>query len=128
MNSICITGRLTAVPDHRPASAEDGTRSFAEFRIAINEPGSQSNNDRCSFISVICFGPMADSVKTHLGKGSMVGVQGRIQQREWTNADEQRRSMHRIVANRVEFLDFRASAEGRPAGPVAVSSGSAEAA
>ena len=128
MNSICITGRLTAVPDHRPASAEDGTRSFAEFRIAINEPGSQSNNDRCSFISVICFGPMADSVSTHLGKGSMVGVQGRIQQREWTNADEQRRSMHRIVANRVEFLDSRADAEGRMAGPVAVSSGSAEAA
>jgi len=128
MNSICITGRLTAVPDHRPASAEDGTRSFAEFRIAINEPGSQSNNDRCSFISVICFGPMADSVNTHLGKGSMVGVQGRIQQREWTNADEQRRSMHRIVANRVEFLDSRADAEGRMAGPVAVSSGSAEAA
>ena len=128
MNSICITGRLTAVPDHRPASAEDGTRSFAEFRIAINEPGSNSNNDRCSFISVICFGPMADSVKTHLGKGSMVGVQGRIQQREWTNADEQRRSMHRIVANRVEFLDSRADAEGRMAGPVAVSSGSAEAA
>ena len=128
MNSICITGRLTAVPDHRPASAEDGTRSFVEFRVAINEPGSQSNNDRCSFISVICFGPMADSVKTHLGKGSMVGVQGRIQQREWTNADEQRRSMHRIVANRVEFLDSRADAEGNMAGPVAVSSGSAEAA
>ncbi len=71
---------------------------------------------------------MADSVKTHLGKGSMVGVQGRIQQREWTNADEQRRSMHRIVANRVEFLDSRADAEGHMAGPVAVSSGSAEAA
>lgn len=128
MNSICITGRLTAVPDHRPSNAEDGTRSFAEFRIAINEPGAQSNNDRCSFISVICFGPMADSVKTHLGKGSMVGVQGRIQQREWTNADEQRRSMHRIVANRVEFLDFRTDAAGRTAGPVAVSAGSAEAA
>ena len=128
MNSICITGRLTAVPDHRAASAEDGTRSFAEFRIAINERGSQSNNDRCSFISVICFGPMADSVKTHLGKGSMVGVQGRIQQREWTNADEQRRSMHRIVANRVEFLDFRIDASGRTSGPQAVSSSSAEAA
>lgn len=122
MNSICITGRLTAVPDHRPASAEDGTRSFAEFRIAINEPGAPSNNERCSFITVICFGPMADSVATHLGKGSMVGVQGRIQQREWTNADEQRRSMHRIVANRVEFLD------GRSAAPLAVASGPADAA
>ncbi len=128
MNSICITGRLTAVPDHRPASAEDGTRSFAEFRIAINEPGSQSSNDRCSFISVICFGPMADSVKTHLGKGSMVGVQGRIQQREWTNADEQRRSMHRIVANRVEFLDSHRDTSGRATGPHAVSVSPAEAA
>jgi single-strand DNA-binding protein len=120
MNSICITGRLTAAPDHRAASAEDGTRSFAEFRIAINEPGSQTNNDRCSFISVICFGPMADSVNTYLGKGSMVGVQGRIQQREWTNADEQRRSMHRVVAHRVEFLEFRSDATGRTSGPKAV--------
>ncbi len=128
MNSICITGRLTAKPDHHPSSAEDGTRSFTEFRIAINEPGAQSNSDRCSFISVICFGPMADSVATHLGKGSMVGVQGRIQQREWTNVDEQRRSMHRIVANRVEFLDVRTDATARTGGAVAVSSGTAEAA
>lgn len=107
MNSVCITGRLTATPEHRPSNGEDGSQSIAEFRLAINEPGAHSNGDGCSFINVVCYGPMADSVATRVSRGSMVGVQGRIQQREWTNADEQRRSMHRIVAHRVEFLERR---------------------
>lgn len=119
MNIICITGRLTASPDHRPASKEDGTRAYAAFRLAIDEPGSANDHNTCSFITVVCFGPMADSVHTHLDKGSAVGVQGRIQQREWTNADDQRRSTHRVIAARVEFLDRGPGAPtprtGRPA-------------
>ncbi len=99
MNSVQVIGRLTRDPDIR--AAKDGT-PVALLRLAVpRRPGS----DDAVFVDVACFGRLAAVAGEHLGKGRRIAVEGRLDQREWTDADGGRRERHGVVAERWEFLD-----------------------
>ncbi|HEY2180233.1 MAG TPA: single-stranded DNA-binding protein [Solirubrobacteraceae bacterium] len=51
------------------------------------------------------YGPTAESVARFLHKGSRVGVDGRLEWREWETADHERRQGVSIAADVVQFLD-----------------------
>lgn len=51
------------------------------------------------------YGPSAESVNNYMRKGSRVGVDGRLEWREWETADEQKRQAVSVVADVVQFLD-----------------------
>ena len=55
------------------------------------------------------FGGAAESVSRYMRKGSRVGIDGRLEWREWETADQQRRQAVSVVADTVQFLD---SADG----------------
>jgi len=110
MNSICVTGRLTADPSHRPANLEDGVTDRATFRLAISGPRSERDEGHTTFITVVSHGRTAVSVADHLVKGALVGVDGRLDYLEWDNPNGKHHSLHRIVAHRVEFLERRGNA------------------
>lgn len=111
MNIICVTGRLTADPSHRPASLDDGVAARTEFRLAVNGPRADRGDDRATFITVVAYGATAVSVADHLGRGALVGVHGRLDQREWDDQDGHH-SIYRIISHRVEFLERRGTATG----------------
>jgi single-strand DNA-binding protein len=54
---------------------------------------------------VSAYGPTAESVARFLHKGSRVGVDGRLEWREWETADHERRQGVSIAADVVQFLD-----------------------
>ncbi len=56
------------------------------------------------FIDVVAFGDLVDDV-VGLGKAQRVCVAGRLDQREWTSEDGHHRTIHQIVARRVEALE-----------------------
>ena len=60
------------------------------------------------------YGASADSVGRYTRKGSRVGVDGRLEWREWETDDQQRRQAVSVVADRVQFLD--GPGEGRAHG------------
>jgi single stranded DNA-binding protein len=109
MNIICVTGRLTADPVHRPASLDDGVSARSEFRLAINGPRSERDEDRATFITVVAYNATAVAVADHLARGALVGVHGRLEQREWDDQNGHH-SIYRIVSHRVEFLERRGTA------------------
>lgn len=109
MNIICVTGRLTADPVHRPASLDDGVSARTEFRLAVNGPRTERQEDRATFITVVAYDATAVAVADHLVRGALVGVHGRLDQREWED-ERGRHSLYRIVSNRVEFLERRGTA------------------
>jgi single-strand DNA-binding protein len=57
---------------------------------------------------VSAYGPTAESVARFLSKGSRVGVDGRLEWREWETADHERRQGVSIAADVVQFLDAAA--------------------
>lgn len=73
--------------------------------IAINR--AFSKDKETDFIDVTVFGKVAENTANYTGKGSLVGVTGRIQQDRWTTQEGEKRSRVGVVANSVEFLQSK---------------------
>ena len=74
-------------------------KTYLRFTLAVNRGGDKGTD----FIDCTCFGKTAENTAKYQGKGSLVGVAGRIQ----TNTVEyggQKRKYTGVVANRVVFL------------------------
>jgi len=102
MNSINLTGRLTADPELRttPSGA-----SVGNMRIAVARRRGRDGEDRGAvFVDVTTFGRLAESVGQYLEKGRQVAVSGRLELDEWETDAGERRSRHKVVADEVEFL------------------------
>lgn len=102
INSVTVTGRLTADPELRYSN--DGS-PFATFSLAINRPPRGGEEQPAVFIDVVSFGNQAEAIATHLTKGRKVAVQARLDMDRWTGDDSRNRTKHKLVANDVEFLD-----------------------
>jgi len=91
LNSVHVSGRLTADPSSRRSG--EG-RAVASFRIAVHRDAENAD-----FFNVVCFDRLADSVTKHLAKSRRVIVEGRLAQRD---RDGDRVE---IIATDVHFLE-----------------------
>lgn len=98
MNSVQLIGRLTHDP--RPVEPGSGT-TLATLRVAI--PGIR--NDAPEYVTVKVWGRSAAAALEHLTRGRRVAVEGRLEHREWTDADGRRAERLAVVADRIEYLD-----------------------
>ncbi len=114
MNSLNLTGHLV-----RDAKLTEGSTDRAFFTIAIDRPGADGGTD---FIGITCFGPTARAVTEHIGKGHLVGIQGRLQSNRFERDGETIHSLD-VIASRVEFLKAPAT---KPAGSEATSAAGEE--
>jgi single-strand DNA-binding protein len=114
INRVVLVGRLTRDPETR--SLPSGT-SVCGLRIACNASWRDADGDlreHPNYFDVNVYGPPADSVARYTRKGSRVGVDGRLEWREWETDEQQRRQAVSVVAERVQFLD--GPSEGRAQG------------
>ncbi len=104
MNNVVLIGRLTRDPEVRYTS---GTQmAVARFSIAIDRPVRNGGEKQTDFPNIVVFGKQAENCERFLGKGRLVGVQGRIQTGSYTNKDGVKVYTTEVVANNVEFLDW----------------------
>ncbi len=104
INRVVLIGRLTRDPELR--ALPSGT-SVCSLRIACNSSHKDADGeytDRPNYFDVSIYGASADSVSRYTRKGSRVGVDGRLEWREW-ETDQQKRQAVDIVADTVQFLD-----------------------
>ena len=97
MNTVTLTGRLTADPERTQA----GEHAICRIRVAI----PRRAQDGADFVDVVTFGRLADVCGDHLSKGRLVGIVGRLHLNQWTDGDGASRSRHEVIAATVEFLD-----------------------
>jgi single-strand DNA-binding protein len=105
INRVVLVGRLTRDPELR---ALPSGRSVCSLRVACNASRRDADgepHERPNFFDVTLYGASADSVARYTRKGSRVGVDGRLEWREWEAADQQRRQAVSVVAEVVQFLD-----------------------
>lgn len=115
MNNVMLVGRLAQDPEVR--YTKNG-KAVVTFTLAINRSFGQK--EMTDFIPVVAWERLAETCGNNLTKGTMVFVQGRIQNRSYETADGQKRRVTEIIAEMVcKNLD-----EGgqRPASPVNPSS------
>jgi single-strand DNA-binding protein len=110
LNRVVLVGRLTRDPELRTSQAG---KEIANFSIAVD--GFRKDDDS-SFFNVVAFGSTASFIGKYLGKGRLIAVDGRLQQRKYTTKDGQARDVVEILADNVQGLDRAPdSAGGRPA-------------
>lgn len=105
INRVVLVGRLTRDPEIR--SLPSGT-TVCGLRIACNASWRDADGDvreHPNYFDVNVYGAAADSVGRYTRKGSRVGVDGRLEWREWETDDQQRRQAVSVVAERLQFLD-----------------------
>ena len=97
LNQVEVAGRLTRRPEQRQTRTGN---QMATFRLAVGG----RNGERGLFIDVVAFGEPAGAA-TALTKGQHVFIAGRLDQREWRTEHGARRTVHQIVARRIEVLE-----------------------
>jgi single-strand DNA-binding protein len=112
LNRVTLIGRLTRDPELRHSRSGD---AIASLRIAVNSRARGDGGewtDKPNFFDVSVFGPQAETVSNYMAKGRRIGIDGRLQWREWETQDGSKRQSVEVVANDVFFLDNRGDGDG----------------
>ena len=105
LNRIIVMGRMTRDPELRRTNS--GT-AVASFTVAVDRDfKSQSGEKETDFIDVVAWRNTAEFVSKYFTKGRMAVVEGRLQQRDWTDKDGNKRRSAEIVADSVYFGDSK---------------------
>ena len=123
LNHIVIMGRLTRDPELRYTQTQT---PVASFRLAVDRDFSGRDNQerQTDFIDCVAWRKTGEFVSKYFQKGSMAIVSGRLQMREWTDRDNNRRVSAEVVADNVYFGESKRSREdGQFAGGSSASGG-----
>lgn len=105
LNRIIVMGRMTRDPELRRTNS--GT-AVASFTVAVDRDfKSQSGEKETDFIEVVAWRNTAEFVSKYFSKGRMAVVEGRLQIRDWTDKDGNKRRTAEIVADSVYFGDSK---------------------
>ncbi|KGP92670.1 single-stranded DNA-binding protein [Pontibacillus chungwhensis BH030062] len=110
LNRVVLVGRLTKDPDLR--YTPNGV-AVANFTIAVNRPfTSQQGSRDADFINCVVWRRAAENLANFMNKGSLVGVDGRLQSRSFDNQEGKRVFVTEVVADSVQFLETKGSSSG----------------
>ena len=112
LNRIIIMGRLARDPELR--HTQTGT-PVATFRLAVDRDFKDKNTGEraTDWIDVVAWRGTGEFVSRYLAKGRLAVVEGRLQMREWTDKDGNRRTTAEVVAENVYFGDSRRDGDDR---------------
>jgi single-strand DNA-binding protein len=107
LNRVVMTGNLTRDPELR--SLPSGM-SVCSLRIACNtrrKGQSGEWEDKPNYFDVTVWGAQGENCAKYLSKGRPIGVDGRLEWREWETQDGHKRQAVDIIADSVQFLGGR---------------------
>ena len=111
LNHIVLMGRLTRDPELRYTASNV---PVASFRIAVDRDFGRGENGekQTDFIDVVAWRQTGEFVSKYFTKGSMAVVSGRLQMRDWTDRDGNKRTSAEVVADNVYFGDSKRRDDG----------------
>ena len=111
LNRIILMGRLTRDPELR--HTQTGT-AVASFTLAVDRDFKDRNSGEraTDFIDIVAWRNTAEFVSKYFTKGRMAVVEGRLQIRDWTDKDGNKRTTAEVVADNIYFGDSKRDGEG----------------
>lgn len=117
VNKAIIVGNLGRDPEVRYTQ---GGQAVCNFSVATNEKWrDKSGNDQeqTEWHRIVTWGKLAELCGEYLAKGRTVYLEGRLQTREWTDKQGDKRFTTEVVARDVQFLDRGGRQGGGAKGP-----------
>ena len=101
LNQIVLMGRLTRDPELRRTGSGI---AVASFTLAVDRDFKSQNGEKeCDFIDIVAWRSTGEFVSKYFTKGSMAVVSGRLQIRNWTDKEGNKRRSAEVVADNVYF-------------------------
>ncbi len=111
INSVVLVGRLTRDIEIRKTQSN---LSVASFSLAVDNRTKDANgNKTTSFINCTAWRQSADFLAKYTHKGSLIGVEGTLQQRSYDRKDGTKASVLEVVVDRVTLLESKNASGAR---------------
>src|SRR5579862_5385162 len=120
VNKVILVGRLGRDPETRYTG---GGQAVCNFSMATDETYKDRSGERqkrTEWHKIVVWGKQAEIAQQYLKKGAQIYLEGRIQSREWTDKENQKRTSFEIVCSNFRMLGSRAdsmSGGSRPSVP-----------
>ncbi len=111
LNHIVIMGRLTRDPELRRTGS--GT-AVASFSVAVERDfgGRDGGERKTDFIDCVAWTQTGEFISKYFTKGSMICVEGRLELRDWTDRDGNKRRSAEIRVSNAHFCGSKRDSEG----------------
>ena len=110
INRVVLVGRLTKDVEVRKTQQQT---SVASFTIACNRRVSKGQDAQTDFINCVAWRATADFLGQYARKGALVGVEGRIQTRNYDGQDGKKVYVTEVVVDSAQLLESKAVSEAR---------------
>lgn len=114
MNKVTVIGRW--VKDLELKFTPGNGTAVATSTIAIDRRFKKEGQQEADFVPVVIWGKQAESTAKYTSKGSLVGISGRMQTRNYENKQGNKVYIAEIVAEEVQFLESKKKEENVPNG------------
>lgn len=105
INNVVLVGRLTRDPELKMTSSNT---PFVNFTLAVNRNFTNQAGEReADFVNCTIWNRAAENLAKYMRQGSLVGVEGRIQTRNYENDQGQRVYITEVVVNSLQYLETR---------------------
>ena len=110
-NLVVLTGRLTADPELK--TTQSGL-SVTSFSIAVDRRFRSGEERQTDFINIVALRQHAEFVAKYFKNGNLIGIQGSIQTRKYTDKNGNNRTAFEVVADNIQFVESKR--DSAPAG------------
>jgi single-strand DNA-binding protein len=113
VNKVILVGRLGRDPETRYTS---GGQAVCNFSMATDETFKDRSGERqkrTEWHKIVVWGKQAEIAQQYLKKGSQLYLEGRIQSREWTDKEGNKRTSFEIVCSNFRMLGSKGDGAGR---------------
>ena len=104
MNKAILVGRLAQ--DQEVRYTQSG-KAVASFNLAVENNFGDEN--KADFIPIIAWNKLAEICGNNIGKGRKILVEGRLQIRSYEDKEGQKKRVAEVIAQTIEFLDYKKS-------------------
>ena len=102
MNNIILIGRLTKSPESKLL---ESNKFITTFSLAVDNGKDKNGENITLFINCIAFDKTAEVISKYVGKGHKLGVMGRLNQRTYTNKENNQVTTYEVSVSSVELLE-----------------------
>ena len=107
MNKVILVGRLVKDPELRRTNTDI---PVVQFALAVNRTFTgQSGERQADFINCVVWRNQAENLAKYMHKGSQIGVEGRLQVRNYEDAVGVKRYVTEVICDQIHFLESKGS-------------------
>jgi single-strand DNA-binding protein len=103
MNNVSLIGRITK--DLELKDYNEGKGFYTKFTLAINRKSRKDSETEADFINILVWNALAETMCKYLGKGSQIGLTGRLCSNSFTDKEGNKRYTTEVIAEDFKFLD-----------------------